>query len=602
MKNNGTGGSTQEERQEPPTGLALPASGEAPRAVRRLAGAADGAAAAVPRVATTLAVSALLAGCQGFALRSAKAPEPVVSRLTSPLADALLGNPPLDELLLSAGSFVEPLPMPGIELEPLPPPPITDVVERLRAGFVLPASDDPAFERELEWYARHPDYLERVFTRASRYLHYIADSLEERGMPAALALLPVVESAFDPFAYSHGRAAGLWQIIPGTASRLGIKQDWWFDGRRDVLESTRGALDYLELLHEQFDGDWLLAVAGYNSGPGNVARALKRAEAAGRNLDFWGIRPYLPRETRTYVPRLLAMRELVAQPDAYGIDLPEIPNEPHFAVVETGGQIDMTLAAELAGLETDQLYELNPGINRWATHPEGPHRVLVPVANAERFRTALSELGELERLEWTRYRIRSGDTLIGLASRFNTTPDVLREVNGLRGNVIRAGEHLMIPHAVASRARYTLSADSRAASLKNRERDGVRRTHVVRRGESLWSISRRYGVNVRTLASWNGMAPGDTLGVGRELVVWTPAAAASQPAAVNVSFAGSAADELIRRVNYVVRAGDSLSSIARRFRVTVSKLVEWNDGLSTARYLQPGQRLVMFVNVAEQST
>ncbi|MBN1238381.1 MAG: LysM peptidoglycan-binding domain-containing protein [Gammaproteobacteria bacterium] len=579
MNENGTGGSTQHERNEPPA---------AP-------GASAGPALAV------LAAAALLAGCQSFALRSAgtTAPEP---QLISPLAGSILGDPPLAELL--EASAVEPLRVPSFEFEPLPDPPITDVVERLRAGFVLPATEDAAYQRELEWYAKHPDYLERVFTRASRYLHHIAESLEARGMPADLALLPIVESAFDPFAYSHGRAAGLWQIIPGTARRLGIKQDWWFDGRRDVLESTRGALDYLELLHEQFDGDWLLAVAGYNSGPGNVARALKRAAAAGRGSDFWSIRPYLPRETRTYVPRLLAMRELVARPDAYGIDLPAIANEPYFAVVETGGQIDMTLAAQLAGLETDQLYELNAGVNRWATHPEGPHRMLVPIAHAERFAKALAELGERQRVEWTRYRIQSGDTLIELARQFNTTPEVLREVNGLGGNIIRAGAHLMIPHAVAARASYTLSADSRSAQIQNRERAGERRVHVVRRGESLWSISRRYGVNVRALASWNGMAPGDTLGVGRELVVWTSATAADagQAGPVSVSFAASVAQEQIRRVNYVVRAGDSLSSIARRFRVTVPKLLEWNDGVSTRRYLQPGQRLVMFVDVAEQST
>ena len=175
----------------------------------------------------------------------------------------------------------------------------------------------------------------------------------------------------------------LWQIIPGTGKRLGLAQNWWFDGRRDVLESTRAALDYLEQLHEQFDGDWLLAVAGYNSGEGNVARALKKAAAAGKPQDFWGIKSYLPAETRTYVPRLLAIAELVGDPAAFGVTLPELRNEAQFAVVETGGQIDMALAAELAGIDTDALYALNPGVNRWATDPEGPHRLLLPLEQAD---------------------------------------------------------------------------------------------------------------------------------------------------------------------------------------------------------------------------
>jgi membrane-bound lytic murein transglycosylase D len=577
MQNNNAGGSTQCANDESPAGR------------RRHAALA------------TLASAALLAGCQSFMAQTADDSASDQLELISPLAGARIGDGPLiDPLRLD--SSAEPLRQPQVDLEPLPEPRETDLVARLRAGFTLPESDDPAYRRELEWYAKHPDYLERVFTRAERYLHHIAEALEERGMPADLALLPIVESAFDPFAYSHGRAAGLWQIIPGTARRLGIKQDWWFDGRRDVLESTRGALDYLEMLHAQFDGDWLLAVAGYNSGEGNVARALRRAAAAGRGNDFWSISPYLPRETRTYVPRLLAIRTLVAEPDKYGISLPDIANEPHFAVVDTGGQIDMALAAELAGLDTDQLYQLNAGINRWASDPEGPHRMIVPVAHAEHFAAALGALGERERVEWTRHRIQQGETLIHIARRFSTTPEVLREVNDIRGNTIRAGDYLMIPHAVAARSSYTQSADARAARQQNRERDGVRRAHVVRRGESLWSISQRYGVGVRSLASWNGMAPGDTLGIGRELVVWTDEAAATQVGAVAVSFDGSAAQEQVRRVNYVVRAGDSLSSIARRFRVSVAKLVEWNNGVSAKRYLQPGERLVMFVNVTEQST
>ena len=327
----------------------------------------------------------------------------------------------------------------------------------------------------------------------------------------------------------------------------------------------------------------------------------------GKPTDFWGIKNYLPVETRTYVPRFLAIRELVAEPEKYSVDLPEVTNAPQFAVVDTGGQIDMALAAELAGVDTDELYALNPGVNRWATDPNGPHRLLVPTDQAEHFETELASLGDRERVQWSRHKVKEGETIGQIADHYHTTVAVLRQANGLHGNMIRAGHYLMIPHAVKSLDRYTQTADARAERQQNIERDGNRMSHVVESGESLWSIAQEYRVNVRALAKWNAMAPGDTLSVGRELVVWTKdsdsdsgasdAPVASPPRVRPASFTNAQ----IREVTYVVRRGDSLSSIARRFRVSVPKLVEWNKS-ANQKYLQPGQRLVMYVNVTEQSS
>jgi membrane-bound lytic murein transglycosylase D len=469
----------------------------------------------------------------------------------------------------------------------------SDLVRQIADGFQLRSQDRSEIARQRDWFVRHPDYLARVLRRSSRYLYHIADELERRGMPSDLALLPIVESAYDPFAYSHGRAAGLWQMIPGTAKRFGVRQNWWYDGRRDVLDSTRAALDYLQFLHDKFDGEWELAVAAYNSGEGNVARAIRRNVKAGKPTDFWHLR--LPRETTAYVPKLLALVDIVADPQAYGLELPEIDNQAYFDVVPLEGQMDLGLIAELAGIDMDELYALNPGFNRWATDPDGPHRAVVPKANIHELTAAVSNLPFDARMRWVRYQIRPGDSLIGIAKRHDTTPDVLKDVNQLRNNTIRAGAHLMIPTATRNIAAYKHSADARLARTQNTPRGSSKTTHTVRNGDSLWGIARQYGVATRSLAKWNGMAPGDTLSIGRNLVVWTNSSAARTTVA-----ASPVGKE--RKIRYTVRRGDSLYGIAERFRVTVAQIKRWNTTLDGRKYLQPGQKLTVYVDVTRQSS
>jgi len=537
--------------------------------------------------ACALTLSAMLAGCQATTPVASMPAIPVAETGDDPYAEASLA--PTESLVLPVTPEHD-LEIQGLDTHALDASEGPDLVVRIRNDLRLPQAEDPAIDAELNWFVTHPDYLDRVFSRSQSYLYYIVEALERRGLPLDLALLPIVESAFDPFAYSHGRAAGLWQIIPGTGRRLGLKQNWWFDARRDVPESTRAALDYLQYLSNLFEGDWLLAVAGYNSGEGNVTKAIRQAQAAGQPTDFWHIKPYLPRETRTYVPRLLALSKLIAAPHAYDLTLPVISNEPHFTIVETDGQIDMALAAELANLTTEELYRLNPGVNRWATDPDGPHRMLVPVAHANGFTTALLDLGAQDRVRWSRHSVQSGDTLGELAFAYRTTPSVLRQVNGLGSDMIRIGQNLMVPHAVKNLEHYTQTVDARAERIRDRAREGERGSYVVQAGDSLWSISQRYDVGVRELARWNAMAPGDPLQVGRQLVIWTSKSALTPTQ-----------NERIRRLSYTVRRGDSLSLISARFRVSVTELLEWND-LSSDRYLQPGQRLIMYVDVTEQTS
>ncbi len=487
-------------------------------------------------------------------------------------------------------------PVDGLGLEELGPvgPGSGDLLGLLRQDFAIVYTDNHRIKVERDWFVRNPDYLARVFARAARYMPYIRQELERRGLPMELALLPIVESAYDPFAYSHGRAAGLWQMIPGTAKRFGVRQNWWYDGRRDIVDSTRAALDYLEYLFKLNDGDWLNAIASYNSGEGNVLRAVKRNRAAGKPVDFWHLK--VPRETAAYVPKLLALVDVVRQPQAHNLVLPVVPNQPQFLITNVDTQIDLALAAELAGVDVDTIYAFNPGYNRWATDPAGPHTLALPIEVVEHFAATLAAVPPTERLRWKRHKIRNGQTISEIASDYHTTIAAIREANDLRGNTIRAGQYLLIPVSTQPLDAYTKSADARLEKTQNRERPGNRLEHVVNAGESFWSISRQYKVTTRQLAAWNGMAPGDPLSVGRKLVVWADAVS-SGPAVSPVAAHGSTT----RKVNYTVRNGDSLYVIAQRFRVTVAQITRWNT-IDSGKILRPGQRLTMYVDVTAQSS
>jgi membrane-bound lytic murein transglycosylase D len=484
-------------------------------------------------------------------------------------------------------------PLDGLTLETYGPAEPWDLLAKLRFGFSLDYEDNKRITAERNWFVRHPDYLDRVFTRAQRYLPYITAEIERRGLPLELALLPIVESAYDPFAYSHGRAAGLWQMIPGTARRFGIKQNWWYDGRRDVVDSTRAALDYLEYLYELNDGDWLNAIASYNSGEGNVLRSAKRNRRAGKPDDFWNLR--LPRETSMYVPKLLALVDIVANPEAYKLTLPAVLDEPQFVVADIGSQLDLALAAELAGVDVDTVYTFNPGYNRWSTDPAGPHRLVLPVDVAEAFETALAEVPHNERVRWLRHKVRNGEAISQIAVKYNTTVSEIRAANNLRGNTIRAGHHLLIPVASKPLSAYSKSADARLAKTQNRKRAGNKVEHVVRDGESFWTISRKYGITHRQLAAWNGMAPRDTLPVGRKLVIWTDRETAPRTSPT------AALGNTTRKLRYTVRKGDSLYLIANRFRVSINDIARWNK-LDKSKILRPGQKLTMYVDVTRQSS
>ncbi|WP_296058250.1 LysM peptidoglycan-binding domain-containing protein [uncultured Amphritea sp.] len=449
-------------------------------------------------------------------------------------------------------------------------------------------NDDPRLQAQFDWYKKHPEYMQRVATRASRYYYYILGEVLKRDMPAEVALLPIVESAYDPFAYSHGRASGPWQFIPGTARHFGLKSSWWYDGRRDIVASTDAALTYLQQLHQRFDS-WELALAAYNCGGGNVSKAIRRNKKKGLPTDFWSLD--LPKETRAYVPKLLAVSRLVRDAQQNNLDLQPLANEPVFEQVELDSQIDLAQAAQLSSITTQELYQLNPGFNRWATDPDGPHRLLVPASTAEQFRSRLAALPAEQRVNWTRHKISKGETISTIAQHYKTTSSVIREANKLSGNNIRAGKYLLIPSAKHESGEYSLSQSQRFSRKQNQLAQSNRNkvSYQVKQGDSFWKIAKNNNVSVRELASWNQMAPGDPLRAGQTLSIWKTEA--------NQGLSRSD-QQLIRRIGYSVRSGDSLYTIADRFRVSINDIKRWNK-LEKSKYLQPGQRLTLYVDITK---
>ncbi len=474
-----------------------------------------------------------------------------------------------------------------------------DLWSRLRDGFQLSAHQHPRVQNDLAWYTRHKSYLARMTERATPYLHLIVEEIERRGIPMEIALLPVVESAYQPFAYSHGRAAGLWQFVPGTGRRFKLSQTWWYDGRRDVTASTHAALDYLEYLHRYFDGDWLHALAAYNSGEGTVRKAIRRNKKKGKATDYWSLD--LPKETEGYVPKLLAISTLVANPPAHDVILASVPDTPYLSNVDVGSQIDLDLAAELAGITLEEIYRYNPGFNRWATDPKGPHKLLVPVEKVEQFQNALSEYPKSERISWKRHKIKSGEVLGVIAENYRTNADLIRKVNGIKGNNIRAGKTIIIPVARKSLSRYRLSANQRLQSTQSRKRKGNRLEYQVREGDTLWDIAKKYSVEVQQLASWNGMAPRDPLRPGSKLVIWTKDKQKKVSAINPATFVHPFEKTTTRRIGYTVRNGDSLALISGKFRVSIDSLKRWNKKLQGKKYLKPGEKLTLYVDVKRQS-
>lgn len=444
--------------------------------------------------------------------------------------------------------------------------------------------DNERIEEQIAYYKDNPAFLMTVTERSRPFIYEIVEELERRSLPLELALLPIVESAYNPNASAGKNSVGLWQIVNATARSLGIKQDWWYDGRRDPIASTSAALDYLTTLNDMFENDWLLTLAAYNTGQGNVQKAIEQNSRRSRGTDYWSLN--LSSTTEDFVPKLIALARLISTPDHYGLALADVKNEKVVARIEAGTQIDLALVASLAGVDSEILYQLNPGIRQWATHPDGPHTLLVPIDKVDAFESAVASLQGQTPVTWDRYVVQSGDTLSKIARQFNTQVAALQQVNGIDGSRIIAGESLLIPRAYKSTAPLaspnapeylpgvTLAGDAPPQGVTPPTR------YEVRSGDSLWRIANRYNLSASTLAGWNNISTESVLRPGQVLVLH------SDPAIAQV--VGSGADNA--PIEYTVKSGDTIARIARKHGVEIEQLLEWND-IQADGLIHPGQQL-----------
>ena len=435
-------------------------------------------------------------------MQACRSPAPLDSNaILSDVTDALIVEAPPVEITDETGTGDD-----GTSVER------ADLWETLRAGFQLTDDlplDQPRFARALAWVTNQNDLISATESRARLYLPYLVQQVQDRGMPLEIALLPFVESTLDPYAASPQGAAGLWQLIPSTARHYGVSINWWYDGRRDLVDSTDAALDYLQALHAEL-GDWLLVVAAYNCGERRILRALARNKEA----TFWDID--LPAETAKYVPRLLALAALIRTPEAFGAHLPPLEAAPTFAVSRLEQQIDLASLAASAEIPLDEVFRLNPGLNHSATPPGGPHRVLLPLDHLDTFESAVSRFNATTP-RWTSYKVKKGDTLGRIASRHGTTVGAIREANTLRGHLIHTGDTLVIP---------TSRVSGKLASNPLLQKKRYAQYYRVASGDSLWSISRRLGVTIGALVRANHLDPKAPLSIGQRLSVPTRTIAA----------------------------------------------------------------------------
>ena len=427
----------------------------------------------------------------------------------------------------------------------------------------------PEVQNQIRWLVAHPSYIQKLARQSEPYIYHIVTEIKKRKLPGELALIPMIESSYDPFAYSGAGAAGLWQLMPGTGTDLGLKQDWWYDGRRSIGPSTNAALTYLAYLHNFFNGDWVLAFAAYDSGEGTMARIIKNSGQTGPKIRFWSLP--VPQETKAYIPRVLALAEVIQNPQRYRVQLPDIPHAPYFEEVNIGSQIDLNHAAKLAGISYRDLIKLNPGFNRWATAPYRPYKLLIPADRVEDFSRNLANVPEDQRVSWTRHKVSAGDNLVLIAQKYHTTVNLIKGLNQLKTNSVKNGQFVLIP---SSKNTTITTKTPNPPAPKTQHFTAAKQykmIHIVQRNESYQHLQKKYDVTAHDIQTWNHLNSKTPLRPGQQLIIWKR----GRPTGT-----------------YIIKSGDNLSTIASRNNTKTSVLLQLNPGLRN-HPLKLGQRITL---------
>ena len=446
-----------------------------------------------------------------------------------------------------------------IEIKPEDAP--FDIWERIRLelSITIPKDQIAATSLYRERLYSNQTAVNRISKSGQRYLFHTLTRAQELGLPVELALLPFVESEFDPYAKSVDGATGIWQFLPATGKEYGLKSNWWYDGKKDVLASTEAAFRFLTYLNERFEGDWLLAMAAYNAGPTRVKRAIRKNKNAGKPTRFWDLN--LPKETTAYVPKLLVLCELIRDPDSFDVHLPSIANRAYFQKVKIPGQLDLMQAADLAGLKPETIYELNPGFNQWATDPNGPFHILLPVGIADRFQVILDNTDPSELVQWDKYLVKKGDTLTSIAKKYLIDFALLKEINGFKDDTIYENEELIVPRGPSWIKDYLNKPD----------------IYYVKAGDSMWSIAKKFNVTIRDLSIWNDLNPEKFLLTDTKILIYPKYFKEIKPKPVPKN-----------DIAYPVKRGDSIIKISNKFGIPKEWILKWND-IPDETLIYPGQ-------------
>jgi membrane-bound lytic murein transglycosylase D len=494
-----------------------------------------------------------------------------------------------------------------------------DLWQRIKNGYAIPESTSNLTQKHEQWYSSRPDYVKRMVERSQRYLFHVVEEVEKRDMPTEIALLPMIESAYNPQAYSTSRASGIWQFVPATGKYFGLKQNWWFDNRRNITFATDAALTYLQKLHAMF-GAWDLALAAYNAGEGTVSRAIERNRRLGLPTDYESLN--LPPETRNYVPKLQAIKNLMTNPSNYGLNIQTIANTPYFAKVAAPAQIDSHLAAKLAEISDEEFLALNPSFNRPVITNENKNlELLLPILSAQTFRTNLENYNK-PLVSWKTYFAKKGERLEKIADKFGIHVSKLRDVNDLPAqSKIKKTATILVPNGnrtdfkpgdnTATNSTETTLAGATVAEMEaelasdpdyrssniniashednlldlestneNEPKENRSVTHKVKIGEVMASIAKRYGVSVKQIMSANSLKS-SRIKVGQLLSIKV----------AEGSKAKASVTKNKKAQTYIVKRGDTLHSIAQKFDVAVADLKRWNKKYSSL--IQPGNKLTI---------